>query len=69
MMDACPRCGGTNGYRFEMTETHRMFGDWGGEAQAGDSGINVKRTMPQCMDCGHRFRWSTLSCPKGKTND
>ncbi len=59
-MSGCPKCGGQNGYRFELTETHVMHGDWHHEAIAGDSGLDVKRTMPQCLDCGHRFRWSTF---------
>jgi hypothetical protein len=44
-----------------MTETHVMYGNWGDYGEAGDSGINVTRTMPVCVDCGHRFRWKTVS--------
>jgi hypothetical protein len=57
----CPKCGGTDGFRYTMTETHVMYGNWGDYGEAGDSGINVTRTMPVCVDCGHRFRWKTVS--------
>lgn len=59
-MAACPKCGGTSGYRFEMTETHVMSGTWEGEESAGDSGLNVRVTRPACFDCGHTFQWATL---------
>lgn len=59
-MNRCPKCDGTAGLRFEMRETHIMFMAWGGVAESGDSGVDVTQTMPACLDCGHRFRWSTI---------
>jgi len=56
----CPRCGGARGHRHVMTESHLMQGAWGEQAEAGDSGIDVKRSLVACIDCGAKFQHEAL---------
>ena len=63
----CPKCKGTSGYSFEMTETHQMGGPWGFDAEAGDSGYYVKQSLVKCDDCGIKFQWEALK-RKGMVN-
>lgn len=56
----CPKCGGTTGHEHVMTESHEMHGAWGEMASAGDSGINVRRSLVTCLDCGARFQHRAL---------
>ena len=57
----CPKCGGHEGYRFDMVERHAMGAGWGDPPQSLDSGDIVSRSMVTCDDCGHRFRLATLN--------
>ena len=52
----CPKCGGTEGYHFTMTEEIEMVGGWGQAPQTGDSGGNIREGLVTCYDCGHRFK-------------
>lgn len=56
---ACPECGGTQGFRYTRTEKATAFGEWNGEFDTCD-GFHIERTMPECIDCGRKFRWQTL---------
>lgn len=56
----CPACGGHTGHRHTMTESHTMSGSWGEMAEAGYSGINVKRSFVECLDCGVKFQHAHL---------
>lgn len=57
----CPNCEGTEGYDYDMTETHKMTGYWGecGTASGG-SGHYVKLGLAKCRECGKRFRIDAL---------
>lgn len=57
----CPKCGGTEGFHFTMTEETEMVGGWGGTPLAGDTGSNIRQGLVTCYDCGHRFQLKTLS--------
>jgi hypothetical protein len=60
MMGACPKCKGTTGYEFTMTVEHTMTTDgWDGEPECTDSG-RTKTGLCACMDCGAKFRESTI---------
>jgi predicted nucleic-acid-binding Zn-ribbon protein len=52
----CPECGGHNGYKGTLTETHQVSGAWGFVPEAGDSGINARYSLMKCIDCGFTFR-------------
>lgn len=56
----CPKCKGVSGYEYDMTETHRMGAGWGEGSSAGDSGRNIKQSLVECIDCGHKFQWKSL---------
>lgn len=56
----CPKCGGTAGYSYTMTECHAMSGIWGGEASSGDSG-NRRYSLVLCNDCGAKFQLQNLT--------
>jgi hypothetical protein len=56
----CPKCGGTTGHEHILTESHLMHGPWGESAEAGDSGIEPKRSMVRCCDCGAKFNHEAL---------
>jgi hypothetical protein len=56
----CPKCRGTTGFSYEMTETHSFFAGWGGEAAIGDSGLDVCFSYAKCADCGERFSVKSL---------
>ncbi|MFL9811024.1 hypothetical protein EQ845_13205 [Pseudomonas putida] len=56
----CPKCGGHEGYQFDLVEKHIMGAGWGEPPVSLDSGIIVSRSMVKCGDCGHRFRLDTL---------
>jgi hypothetical protein len=56
----CPNCGGIRGYEYLMTETHLMNGLWGSSAESGDSGIDVKQSLIECIECGHKFQFAAL---------
>jgi hypothetical protein len=47
-----------------MTETHRMYGQWGFAPEAGASGIDVRVSLMQCIDCGFKFKISTAERQK-----
>ncbi|MBD9427997.1 hypothetical protein IB232_21910 [Pseudomonas sp. PDM15] len=56
----CPKCGGQGGYQFTMTESHLMTGGWGRVPVAGDSGLNVRCSLVECLDCGAKFKAQAL---------
>lgn len=56
----CPKCGGHAGYQFTMTESHLMCGAWGRVPEAGDSGMNVRCSLVECLDCGAKFKAQAL---------
>lgn len=59
-LSACPKCGGTVGFKFVQLEQNTYVMDWGGEPVSGDDSVCVHRHMPECIECGARFRWSTI---------
>jgi hypothetical protein len=56
----CPKCGGIGGHQHVMTESHVMCGLWGEAAISEDSGLQVHRSLVQCVDCGARFGHASL---------
>jgi len=57
---ACPKCGDTKyGYEFTMNVDHIMIGEWGGEAECGDS-QRTKESYVKCNKCHAKFRYSSL---------
>jgi len=56
----CPKCEGTSGYEYEMTETHHMGASWGEPGEAGSSGYKIKQSLVMCLDCGHKFSYNSL---------
>lgn len=59
--DACPKCGGTSGYSYELTETHRFANLWGSDKMANpDSGYKVHVSLVTCYDCKMKFRLDNL---------
>jgi len=56
----CPKCKSTGSYSYDMTETHKMGGMWGGDSEAGDSGYYVTQSLISCDDCGAKFQWNAL---------
>jgi hypothetical protein len=58
--EICPECGGGHGYRYLLTETHVMGGAWGEAAAAGDSGLDVKQSLVECLECGTKFQFRAL---------
>lgn len=57
----CPKCGGTEGFSYTMTEEIQMVGGWGETPQTGDSGGNIRQGLVSCYDCGHQFQLKTLT--------
>ena len=50
-MEACPKCGGINGYSYRRTEEYTVNGNWDGDENAEYDSI-AKETKPRCIDCG-----------------
>lgn len=59
--NGCPKCGGTKGYSFIITQKIKMAGGWGESPQTADSGSNIHQGMVTCDDCACRFRVQTLN--------
>lgn len=57
----CPECGGTSGVQGTMTETHTMGGAWWHQPEAGESGLNVRWGLFECLDCGKKFTLRALN--------
>lgn len=64
MEKCCPKCQGTSGYEYEMTESHHMGATWGNPAEAGSSGFKVKQSLVMCLDCGTKFQYDALKLKK-----
>lgn len=59
-MNACPKCGSTNGFCYNMTIVTMRRGDWG---EDNDEEVEIKYTSnPKtvtCNDCGARINIDT----------
>lgn len=69
-MSACPKCGGSNGFYFDMIVTNHMIGLWAESAQCGDASL-TKCGLAKCIDCGAKMRVETAeraaNNPTGET--
>ena len=72
----CPKCGGTDGYDFDMHVTHRMSAcGWGpdDEPEAGGTDRNARGgsgvSLFTCRDCGAMFNEKTVRKVRGIDND
>lgn len=58
-LEACPKCGGTNGYEGVLVMRYDMVGSWGEEWETSGSDRAVYRSKSvKCVDCGHRVSTS-----------
>ena len=54
-IQACPKCGGTNGFEFTALESHTYSGAWGEEAADADVNWAKFPKTVKCTDCGKRI--------------
>lgn len=55
MADACPKCGGTNGYEGKLAMSYLMTGAWGRDWEiSGQEHVLHKPKTVKCVDCGKR---------------
>lgn len=62
-MKACPKCKGTEGYVYDLIVRYYQECDWEGNPTAADIGQGTPRDdskMVECVECGARFRRSTI---------
>lgn len=57
----CPWCGGWSGYKTISTVAYTQLSDWDGEPIDSEQGGRLTGgKIGECVDCGRRFRISTL---------
>lgn len=62
----CPKCGGLQGFQYIRTERSCVTGNWtSGAMDEGSDGFFIDRSMPQCLECGQKFRWETVDKVRG----